>query len=418
MNYEKILTYLKKFRKNGIKPGLERIQRLLEILGNPQNSLKIIHVSGTNGKGSTCRMITSILQKADYKTGLFTSPYLVKINEMFHIDKDIDNESLAILIKEISLLVDTNEYLKNNLTEFEFITAAAIYYFKQSSCEFVLLEAGMGGSLDATNAVSPLVSIITKISFDHMDYLGTSINEIAEAESGIIKDNKITVIGSQSFLEAENIIQNKAFIASNKVYSVNKEALKILTNNTFSYKEFLNIKLSLLGSHQIENALTVLETICALKDLNYLIDIRHIQEALNNVFWPGRLEQIKPNVFLDVSHNVDGVYSLVNFLKAYYPERKINFIFGVLEDKQYRHMIEIFVPITNNLYLVKPESERALDPFWLSMILSEYGIKAKVSKDIKEALNLIFSETKKDDIICIFGSFYLVGPAREILKGV
>ncbi|MCL2522715.1 MAG: bifunctional folylpolyglutamate synthase/dihydrofolate synthase [Erysipelotrichales bacterium] len=415
MNCEKALDYLKGFRRNGIKPGLERVQELLKLLGNPQDSQKFIHVSGTNGKGSTCYMLSEILKRAGYKTGLFTSPPLHKINEMFHIDKNIEDYEFALVIKEISYVIEDNEYLKNNLTEFELLTVAAIYYFKQSACEFVLFETGLGGSLDATNIVSPLISVVTKISFDHMEYLGSTIQEIATAESGIIKDNKLTVLAVQNFPEIEKIIKDKAFLKNNKLYQASSEKLKNF-QNCFSYKGFTEIKLALLGEHQIENALTVLETITALKDLGYKINICHIREALSKVYWPGRLEKISPNIFLDVSHNVDGVNCLVNFFKKSYPEQKITFVFGVLKDKQYRKMIELFAPIAKSIYAVKPESERALDPFWLSMVLGEYGITAKIPRNIQEALDLALSEISSNDILCIFGSFYLVGPTREILR--
>ncbi|KRQ87234.1 Folylpolyglutamate synthase [Caloramator mitchellensis] len=428
MKYDEAINYIENVGKFGMNLGLERIRRLCELMGNPQDNLKFIHIAGTNGKGSTSAFVSSILEEEGYKVGVYTSPYIERFTERIRINKDEISE--VDVVKYIELIIPLIERIVKegfeNPTEFEIITALAFKYFYDKKVDFVVLEVGLGGRYDATNVVNPLVSVITTISYDHMNVLGDTLDKIAYEKAGIIKPNKPLVLYPQ-MEEARDVIINVANQNNSKIYFVESLIPKINQNsvdgikfNISGYKEYKNLHINLLGEHQVYNSLTSIMTIEALRDLGINISNKSIYEGLKNAKWPGRFEILNKNpyIVLDGGHNIQGIESLVKSVKHYFEGSKVKIVVGMLKDKEYIKMIEMLFKASDEFITVTPDSPRALKSYELRDIIISYGKNAIAAKDVEEAVKMGLDLVKGNDVLLFCGSLYMIGHARSILKKV
>ena len=431
MNYEQAIEFIHSTYKFGSKLGLDRIKRLMELLDNPQNSYKIIHVAGTNGKGSTCSLIHDVLMDAGYKTGLFISPYLEEFTERIQINKNhIDKESLSritsLLKDKIDIMISEGY---DHPTEFEVVTAIGFKYFQEQNIDFLVLEVGLGGRFDATNVINkPLVSVITSISYDHMEQLGDTLEKIAFEKSGIIKDSSNVVIYPQS----ENITSVIKDVAINKnatIYEASPQNIekvksditgqwfKYLKNDVFNLPE---LKINLLGSHQILNALTALLALEIIKSEGYIIRNENIKNGFLNCRFPGRFEIINKNplIILDGGHNIDGINQFVKTVKEYFLDKKIIFFFGILKDKNPDEALELVLPISKEIYTLTPFSPRALKATELAELVKKHSnIKVTPLESYDEILPII-KNADKDHVIAFAGSLYMIGSVRTLIKNL
>ena len=424
MNYNECIHYLEEEVGFGSVPGLERIQALCDKLGNPEQGLSVIHVAGTNGKGSAVAMLSSILQAAGYRVGTYTSPHLDRYNERFMIDgQEISNEDFAA---EITLMKNICDELAAEgqvvPTLFEIVTGAAFHYFYQQKVDILILEVGLGGKYDATNIIpAPLLSLIMSISIDHTDFLGDSIEKIAAEKAGIIKKNCPVVLYSQSKM-VYNIMWTKAQELNAPLYCPENTVIHIssqsLTGTVFSVKtDFLDMKdleLPLLGSYQIGNCITVLEACAVLRERGLLLSDADIRAGLKNARWAGRMEVCgtDPLILLDGAHNADGIQQLANSIQTYFHEKKVTLILGVLGDKEYDKMAEFILPHADSVILTEPHSERKLDVFSLARSISNHEGAIYTEKEIEAAFEKALAITPADGIILCCGSLYMIGAMR------
>ncbi|MBE3127565.1 MAG: bifunctional folylpolyglutamate synthase/dihydrofolate synthase, partial [Candidatus Atribacteria bacterium] len=428
MTYSEAIDYIYDLTKYGIKLGLKNINYLLYLLGEPHKKLKIIHVAGTNGKGSTCSSISSILQSDGYKVGLYTSPHLVDFAERIKINhKPIDRKKVSELLERIKPYIEkvANTPSYNHPTFFEVITSMAFLYFFEEQVDFLVLEVGLGGRLDATNVCEPLISVITHIDYDHMDQLGNSLQEIAREKGGIIKPEGI-VISSNQHEEAYNEIKKIAEEKNSLIYSIGREInYKIVKSDIKGvifdlkgiYHEYKNLHTPLLGRHQADNSATAITAIEALKIRGINITEKAIRAGLEKVKWTGRLEiiQHKPILVLDGAHNPNGVKVVRDALKEIFSYHRLILVLAIFADKDYKKMIQIIVPNADLIIATKTENSRATSPRIIAKEAAKYIDQNKiiVTENIPQAINCALSNSKEDDLICITGSLYTVGEAKR-----
>lgn len=425
MIYSEAVDYYNGLSRHGMKLGLERIEELLHKIGEPDKGQRFIHIAGTNGKGSIANFIHSMLSASGCKVGLYTSPHLIRINETIKIGNEyISNAEFANLTAQVKKVIESDCSLSlEEFTYYEVLTAAAILYFKQQECDFVILEVGLGGRLDATNVIkSPLVSVISKISYDHMNVLGNSIEAITTEKAGIIKDNGLVVLSPQEFDGVQPIIEAFCRKHNASLKPVNEKELSIHSESSafeqsFDYKDIKNIKIQLLGRHQISNAITAVEVIRALKEHGINLKEEDILNGLAATKWPCRLELISktPKIFIDGAHNIDGINAVADFFKTNYKDKKIKFIFGVLRDKNYKEMVEIIAPLAESIFTVSPNSDRALSAEELSKVVMEHNVYTKPFDSIEDAVNFTLAQAGDEAVLCICGSLYYVGEARDLI---
>ncbi len=415
----KIDEIISSLTSDGIVLGLKRIEELLDKMGNPQKYLKIIHVAGTNGKGSTCSMISSVLIKSGYKTGLFTSPFIETRNEEIQINSmHITDERLISLLESIKPIVDT---MKNKPSEFELKTALAFLYFKEENCDVVVLEVGLGGRLDATNIITkPILSVITKIAIDHTTFLGDTIEHIAIEKSGIIKDNCSCVVMSQDkkilrVFEDVCSKKNAAFILSDTdLATVNQISLNGISLN---YKDFINLEIPLIGTHQVDNASLVLKAIEVLKENGFTISDKDIYEGLKNTKWKGRFEVLshKPLFIIDGAHNLDGVNAFISTLKEVLANQKCTFIMGMMKDKEHKKMIKKLLPFADVFIAAAVNLPRALPAHELAEKIKRQFQGTVVycetiQKSVSKSLEI------SNNTICCIGSLYMYSDIKKALN--
>lgn len=440
-NLQETLQFIHGLNRFGTKLGLANITNLLELLGNPHEDLKIIHVAGTNGKGSTCAMIDSILREEGYNVGLFTSPYLEVFNERMRVNGEniSDKDLIRITNKVKEKVLYMREQNIGSPTEFEVVTAIGFCYFKEQGVDFTILEVGMGGRLDATNVVTPMVSVITPISFDHQQYLGASLADIAREKCGIIKPDVPVVSGTQAS-EALEVIVNTSkakgctiiVLDESGHYTIEDKRItyEIISQDkngsTFlvktPYAIYKNLKIGLLGTHQVQNAATAVGTIDVLRALDIKITERSLYRGLEKARWAGRFEilQTNPLIIIDGAHNIAGIKSLKDTICKHYSGKREILVLGMLKDKDYNVMIKEIAPLSDTIITTVPENPRALTAKELAEAILKHKDPNTTTiyekPEIADAIKLAYDLAGPDDIVIFAGSLYMIGTVRHLIK--
>ena len=398
-----VLEYLFSLQRLGIKVGLEHTKNLLNEIGNPHKSLNFIHIAGTNGKGSTCALINDILMEAGLVVGLYTSPHLIRFNERIKINKkEISDHEIALFIK------NNKRYIKKiNTTFFETTTAMAFDYFYKNSVDIAIIETGLGGRLDSTNIISPLVCGITSISLDHSDILGDTVEKISMEKSGIIKKNIPVYIFEQN-KNILKIIRKKAESINSPLKIIRKNELEILSishqESSFNYKNY-NIKLPLSGGHQIQNCALAIEIS---KFVLKSIDKKKLEKAIYGVLWPGRMEKLTgSNIYYDVAHNYDGVKALVKTTKNIHPGKNLIGLFCIKAEKNIEFICRILKKSFSMIIICRDKEKHLLELNILSDILKKEKIAFLKAKSVKRGVEILRNIINEDDVGIIFGSHYI-----------
>ena len=416
--YQQSLDYLYGLEKFGMIFGLDQIKRILAAIGQPHSEVQAIHIGGTNGKGSTAAMVASILQKEGYRVGLYTSPHLVRFTERIKVNgKEIEEEDVVSLTRWMREKIETAG-IPSPFTFFDFTTAMALLYFNQRMVDLAVLEVGLGGRLDSTNVVDPVLSIITNIAKDHEEHLGKSLLKIAGEKAGIIKKGRplITAVTQPHVLRLfSKICREKR----SPYFRIGKEfRYGSPQDGNFNYeglrRKLWGIHLNLMGFHQIINATTALGAIEVLDDLGYPVSTDAMVEGLREVNWPGRLEMVSssPKVILDGAHNPAGALVLKASLEKEFQYRRLILLFGMMKDKDIQSILRLLSPLADNIILTRPHTDRAASPTLLKEVLGQNGEKAEVIEDLKEAIDRGLSIASEEDLLCITGSLYTVGEAK------
>lgn len=423
MNYQDAIDYIHNTHKFGMKLGLDNIKRLLMYMDNPQNNLKFIHVAGTNGKGSTCAFINSVLFEAGFKVGLYTSPYLEEFEERMRINnQNIPKHKLIYYVEYIKPIIEKMvDEGYNHPTEFEIITAIAFKYFCDENVDFVVLEVGLGGRFDATNVIdSSLVSVITTIDYDHMDKLGDTLEKIAFEKAGIIKENG-TVVSFYQKDEALKVIEEVSRFKNASLSVMDLNDIKIIESNSeyqvFDYKNYKNLKISIIGKHQVYNASLSIMAVEKLKQYGINISEDVIRRGLSKTKWPGRIEVMSrsPLIVIDGAHNPQGMTVLKDALNLFTYDSLI-LVIGMLKDKDTDNMLRLIVPEANLVITTKPVSDRAYTAEELSQKIT--GNNILHFENIDDAINEAIKHAGKNDLILFCGSIYMIGYVRMYLKNV
>lgn len=411
MNYTEALEYIHGISWTFCKPGLERISELCEKLGHPERELKFIHIAGTNGKGSTSVMLAAVLREADYKVGLYTSPYVTVFNERMRINgENITDEELATITSELRPIADS---MTDKPTEFELITAIAFEYFRRNNCDIVVLEAGMGGRLDSTNVIEDaLLSIITGIALDHVAFLGDTVEKIAFEKAGIIKPSCPVIFGGDD-PAAESVISARAASLDAPYMRTDHSQIKIkssdLGGTLFDFGDYKDIKIRLLGSYQPSNASTVLCAIDALRKRGVCISDEALRKGLLEARWPARFEIIAddPTVIFDGAHNAQGIAAATRSIKLYFGDKKVKVLTGVLSDKDYEAIAGDIAQVCDCAFTITPDNPRALSAEDYAAVLARKGVYATACASINEALSLAIKDAKisGSPLVCL-GSLY------------
>jgi dihydrofolate synthase/folylpolyglutamate synthase len=401
--------------------GLSNVANITRTLGNPQDKLKFIHIGGTNGKGSTAAMMASVLQESGLRVGLYTSPHVVSFTERIQVNgEQITETEVARLTAEIKERVE-EAGIPQVFTFFDFTTAMAFRYFAESNIDLAIVEVGLGGRLDSTNIVSPLVSVVTNVSYEHRDVLGDSLKGIAREKAGIIKRGVPVVTGvtqNEVFLEVKKNCREKGvpLYRMGRDFSNQKEGAGCFHFEGRKWN-ISGLRVNLLGDHQVDNATMALGTLETIEGLGFSTDSEAIRRGLGKVQWPGRLEVIreKPWVVLDGAHNPAGAQALSEALRQSFSYNRCYFLIGIMGDKEVERLISILAPLSHETVLCRPRQDRAAPPERLLEALEAVGGKGRIIPDVSEGLDRLLSMAQSDDLICVAGSFYTIGEARNHL---
>ena len=417
--YQTCLDTMYQLRRFGIILGLETIENILKKLGDPHTQFKSIHIAGTNGKGSVASALANILYRAGYKVGLYTSPHLVRFNERIQINNQpISNDRVVETYETVNAVHQGDR----EPTFFEFNTAMAFLEFSHQQVDWAIIETGMGGRLDATNVVTPELSIITNISLEHQMYLGNTIGQIASEKAGIIKHGKpvITGVRQKSAIAA---VETAADDKKSPVYRMGQGfRIRRHPSGSFTYygldHTWPKVTPGLFGKHQADNAALALAACEVLNRNGCIISLDHIQEGLLTQKWPGRLEVINPSpmLLLDGAHNMNAVRELAGFLKSNLKNRKISLVSGILDDKAYPAMLKCLLPLCQRAILTQPKIDRSLAPDTLLEVAKEIISDVTAIASVPDAVNHAMDTSKPEDVVCVAGSLYLVGEVKESIE--
>ncbi len=465
MNYQEAVTFLENlpvFEPSKVKSGeqimgLESLRILLERLGNPERKLRCIHVGGTNGKGSTVAFLRQILIEAGFRVGTFQSPAIDHMTEQIRLNgQEVSEEMFARAMTEVRAEVEKMTKVRAEVGDtppspFEMLVAAAFLCFVEAKVDYVILEVGLGGDTDATNVIpTPELAILTPISYDHMDLLGATLAEIATHKAGIIKSGGVVLtcpqepevmdvlqarceeVGAELIcaeMPSHGETQNSAELLGSEMSKKQSSSNNNLTGQHFDLSGYENLQIALLGTYQTRNAALAVRAAELLNDRIkfrntigkarkkgnqedlHRIEESHIREGLLHTRWPARFELIKKNpyVILDGGHNVQGAEMLCESLQYYFPHQKVHFVTGVLADKEYQKMMHLIAPLAEKVYTITPPNPRALSAEDLAAYVRSIGVDAEAFESLEDAVDCAL----EGDVICIFGSLYFVGKARE-----
>lgn len=425
MNYKEARVYLDEVSKYGSVLGLESMRELLRRLGDPQNELKFIHISGTNGKGSVLAYLSTILSGAGYRTGRYISPTLFSYRERIQVDGEyIEKESLACHVTAIAAAAeDMQKAGLPSPTVFEIETALAFLYFKEKRCDIVTLEVGCGGLLDATNVITTtLMEVIASISMDHTDLLGDTLAKIAAQKAGIIKPDTM-VVSAQQKSEAAQVIEDTCkeqhctlqMVDESKISNVHYGA----EGQTFSYKTWENVAISLAGSYQIKNAALALEGVEALRKLGYALSDQQVREGLLHTAWRGRFTTLRrdPTVIIDGAHNPAAALELKESLERYFPGKTLYFVMGMFKDKDYAQVIDLTAPLARHIITVEtPGNPRAMPARELAEAVGKVNPSVEWADSVAHGIEKALAMAGKEDAVIVFGSLSFLGEAADAVN--
>lgn len=418
MTGQEAVAYIDTFQWQAHAPGLERIRTLLHALGDPQKELKFVHVAGTNGKGSVCAYLASVLRCAGYRVGLCTSPFLEDFRERIQVDgKLIPPEVLGELTE---LARPAAEAMEDHPTEFELITAVAMLYFRRCRCDIVVLEVGLGGALDASNVIDvPEAAVITAMGMDHAAILGPTLGDIAAAKAGIIKPGG-AVVSFGGCPEADAVIRERCREQGAQLTEVDFSRLRVvgtgLDGTDLEFAPYGALHVPLVGLYQAKNAAVAVTTVEVLEKRGWEISRRALEQGLASVCWPGRLEVVRrtgPVILRDGAHNAHGMAATVESLRALFPGKKLTILMGVMADKDVEDMLKLLAPIAGQVFTVRPESPRAMPAEELAALVNRYGVPAVPCAGVAAGLQAAAEAAGADGAVCALGSLYLVGEVRR-----
>ena len=420
ISYDNAIDELKIASTRGSKLGLERMKLLMKLLGNPQDKLKVIHVAGTNGKGSFCAMLGSVMACAGYKVGVFSSPYMLSPDDSYKINGVVvSKEQFAKTFDEI---VAVSEKMDDKPTEFEMLAAASYLMFYNAGCDYAIIECGMGGDGDATNVVDkPLLSVITNVAFDHCAFLGSTITEIATHKAGVIKKDCPVLFGGDD-KQAEQIVKTVALENNAQLYYPETNEITVkksgLNGSVVSYKELDDLSISLSGVYQIKNLGNLLKAVEILRDNGVKIGNTALRKGLADCRWIGRFEVLNdsPVIVFDGAHNEDGMKDACESIKRYFPNQKVALLIGTLADKNYKSYVKMLAGLISGVFTVSPANHRALDSKTLAECFEVAGVLAKPYDSVDDGFNAAYSYAKENDMpLLVLGSLYMY---KDILNAV
>ena len=416
--YTECLDAMYSMRRFGIILGLSTITNILDGLGNPQRTFSAIHIAGTNGKGSIASALATILQQAGYRVGLYTSPHLIRFNERICINGTPISDDAVVASWEA---VKSVHHGDREPTFFEFSTAMAFYAFGRRKVDYAVIETGMGGRMDATNVVSPIISIITNISLEHKSYLGDTIAAITGEKAGIIKPG-IPVVTGVSQKSAKAVIENTASRQSAPLFMKGRDfRVRRTGDDRFSYSGmdhcWTGMRTGLMGGHQVDNASLTLAACEIIMRNQARLSKDHIQSGLTQNRWPGRLEVVSQNpyVILDGAHNLMAARRLGRFLRDALAGRRITMVAGILDDKPYAAILKDLVAPCARLIITRPKIDRSLPTETLEAVAKPLISDIKIVSDVGDAVRYAIATSNPDDAVCIAGSLYVVGEAKVAL---
>lgn len=423
MNYNEALNFIHSRDKFGSRPGMERIEALCNAFDNPQDKLKYVHIAGTNGKGSTCHMIASVLSESGYRVGLFTSPFVVDFRERIQINGEmISQEDLAEIISEVKPVVEKLSKQGIEPTEFEIITITAFLYFLRQNCDIVVLEVGLGGLLDSTNIIKKSeVSVITSISLDHTNILGNTLLEIAAHKCGIFKEGGNVVGYPQPDFAVERFIKDKAKEKNCKFFPHELSKIRLvreeIDGSTIIYAG-CTFKIPLTGKHQLYNFATAVAAINVLKQNGWNVTYKSLIDGISKVRVPARTEIIShtPLTIIDGGHNAEGVDALCNTLVKFCANRKIIAVFGMMKDKDYSYAVKKLAPLCERIYTTEASNPRTLDAKSLAKEAKQYCKKVRPEPNPEKAYYKALKKAKDDDVVLVCGSLYLASDVKKFIK--
>jgi dihydrofolate synthase/folylpolyglutamate synthase len=440
MNYESAVRYLLSLGRElgaptqatAAKFNLENITVLMERLGRPDRTYPIVHIAGTNGKGSTAAFLESILRAAGFRTGLNTSPHLERINERIRINgEEVSDQIFAETFTRVQEVIEellAAGRLEAHPTYFECVTALAFEVFARERVEFAVVEVGLGGRLDATNIVRPQVSVITRIDFDHENYLGHSLEEIAREKAGIVKAG-VPVATAPQLPEVREVLRGKArelgatIVDTGEDFDLEREIAEAgcarARARARARGEAVRLAPGLPGRFQLENALNAVATARLLQARGYRITNQNIEQGIRSAEWPGRLERLQagPDVYLDGAHNPGAARELAQFLEENFARRRVYLIFGAMRDKSVDEMTGILFPLASEVIFTQPGTPRAVSANQLADLAGHHAARYTVIRDAEEALESALAKARSDDAVFVTGSLYLVGQLRHAWKG-
>jgi len=432
MEYQRAVEIINSLLVFGSKPGLERIRELVDRIGAPDRSLRFVHVAGTNGKGSVCAYVSSVLRSAGYKTGLFISPFVIEFRERFQINGEmIPKEKLSAIVEEVYPVVEQMKAEGKIITEFEMVLAVALKWFAEEQCDVVVLETGLGGRFDATNIIdTPLVSVIMSISKDHTAILGDTVEQIAFEKCGIIKTGGTTVLYGEQPEGVYPVVQKAAQQRGNRLLTAHTDSIRKVLSTGLDGSEFvfaseclnhgreLCVHIRLIGEHQLKNAAAALYTVALLREKGFNLSDTAIQNGMADAVFPARLELLKKNpvVLLDGAHNPGGAAALSKAIRDNLQNYDKTAVVGMLGDKDVKTALSELIPLFNRVIAVSPDNPRAMPAEELATIVSGFGVPVEVEHSYERAWQraLLYAEDHEPSAVVMFGSLYLASDLRRI----